>query len=131
MLNSSEVFSDTTICSSFKWIDPLCLIIVYTDTQKHRHKETQTHPLLPFTTHPFYYLYSTEARHYLYRVPTDILKSFTLTIRGLLNFEIIYTDYSWTFKDIHFHFEGHKHCKYISNYQCFMYKHKKFKPQVI
>ena len=84
MLNSSEVFSDTTICSSFKWIDPLFLIIVYTDTQKHRHTETQTHPLLLFTTHPFYYLYSTEARHYLYRVPTDILNSFTVTIHGLL-----------------------------------------------
>ena len=44
---SSEVFSDTTICSSFKWIDTLFL-----NHCVHRHTETETYRNTdtPFTT---------------------------------------------------------------------------------
>ena len=38
MSNSSELFSYTTICSSFKWIEPLFLVIVYTDRQTDGHE---------------------------------------------------------------------------------------------
>ena len=44
MSNSSELFSNTTTCSSFKWIEPLFfeLSCTQTHTQTHRHTHTQT-----------------------------------------------------------------------------------------
>ena len=42
MSNSSELFSYTTICSSFKSIEPLFLVIVYTDRQTDRHTDRHT-----------------------------------------------------------------------------------------
>ena len=42
MSNLSELFSYTTICSSFKSIEPLFLIIVYTDRQTDTQTDTQT-----------------------------------------------------------------------------------------
>ena len=39
--NSSELFSNTTTCSSFKWIEPFFLLSC-TQTHTHRRKDTQT-----------------------------------------------------------------------------------------
>ena len=38
MLNSSELFSYTTICSSFKWIEPLFFELSCTQTDRHTDK---------------------------------------------------------------------------------------------
>ena len=40
--NSSELFSYTTIWSSFKWIEPLFFELSKTDKQTNRHTDTQT-----------------------------------------------------------------------------------------
>ena len=39
MSNSSDLFPYTTVCSSFKWIEPFFLVIVYTDKQTDRHQD--------------------------------------------------------------------------------------------
>ena len=53
MLNSSELFSVTTICSSFKWIEPLFfeLSCTHTQTHTHTHTYTYTHTHTHTTTH--------------------------------------------------------------------------------
>ena len=45
MLNSSELFSYTTLCSSFKWIEPLFLELSCTQTDTHQDTKSdrQTH----------------------------------------------------------------------------------------
>ena len=42
MLNSSELFSYTTICSSFKWIEPLFVELSCTQTDRHTHRHAYT-----------------------------------------------------------------------------------------
>ena len=43
ILDSSELFSYTAICSSFKWTEPLYFELpVYTDKQTPRHQDSQT-----------------------------------------------------------------------------------------
>ena len=55
MSNSSELFSNTTICSSLKWIEPLCLsYCVHRHTHTDRHTDTKT----PRHTHTDGYEYS-------------------------------------------------------------------------
>ena len=39
MSNSSELFSYTTICSSFKWIEPLFFELSHTHTHTHTHTD--------------------------------------------------------------------------------------------
>ena len=43
MSNSSDLFSYTTICSSFKWIEPLFFELSCTQTHTHTDTETHTH----------------------------------------------------------------------------------------
>ena len=43
MSNSSELFSYTTICLSFKWIEPLFFELSCTQTDTHTHTHTHTH----------------------------------------------------------------------------------------
>ena len=40
MLNSCELFSDTTICLSFKWIEPLFFELSCTQTNRHTDGKT-------------------------------------------------------------------------------------------
>ena len=43
MLNSAEPVSYTSICSSFKWIEPLFFELSCTQTDTQTHRQTQTH----------------------------------------------------------------------------------------
>ena len=43
VLNSSELFSYTAICSSFKWIEPLFFELSCTQTDRHTETHTDRH----------------------------------------------------------------------------------------
>ena len=55
-MNSSELFSYTTICSSFKWIEPLCLsyrVHTHTHARTHAGKHARTHTHTQTHTHEY------------------------------------------------------------------------------